>query len=159
MTTFLDSTGAIYFFGDFTESLRESLLYLGDLRRLHFPSVYKLTRRSNYQPSTTIRQYSTGRKHVLGLADDGKVWMWDSIIGYQIKPMHIDLGKNKVERVVAGRTRLLMQIFNFQVLSHSAQAGIVVPCTLKMWVSFIGHLYRTAMLLEAAAEKHLQYQI
>lgn len=38
----------------------------------------------------------------MGLADDGKVWMWESETSFQVKPIHVDLIENKVERVVAG---------------------------------------------------------
>lgn len=52
--------------------------------------------------STAIRQYSTGRSHVLGLADDGKVWSWVRNEARQIKLMHVDLTPSNVIRVVAG---------------------------------------------------------
>ena len=40
---------------------------------------------------------------VIGLADDGKVWMWEQDVGYQVKPVHVDLVQNKVERVATGK--------------------------------------------------------
>ena len=75
------------------------------LRRLIFPPAYPTTTKARYESSTAIRQYSTGRSSVLGLSDDGKVWMWESVIGFQIKLAHVDMVENKVERVVAGKLR------------------------------------------------------
>lgn len=77
-----------------------------ELRRLEFPAAYPPTTKYRYEPSTAIRQYSTGRSSVLGLADDGKVWMWEQDTGFQVKPVHVDLVENKVERVVTGKSYL-----------------------------------------------------
>ena len=74
-----------------------------DLRRLNFPPAYPATTQTRYEPSTAIQQYSTGRSSVLGLSDDGKVWMWESAMGFQIKLAHVDMVGNKVNRVVAGK--------------------------------------------------------
>lgn len=74
-----------------------------DLRRLSFPAAYPTTTKTAYEPSTAIRQYSTGRSSVLGLSDDGKVWMWESVVGFQIKLAHVDMVGNKVDRVIAGK--------------------------------------------------------
>ena len=76
------------------------------LRRLSFPHAYPTTTRTRYESSTAIQQYSTGRSSVLGLADDGKVWMWESVLGFQIKLAHVDTVGNKVDRVVAGKWAL-----------------------------------------------------
>ena len=73
-----------------------------DLRRLGFPPLYTATSKAIYEPSTAIRQYSTGRSSVLGLSDDGRVWMWESVVGFEIKLSHVDIVYNKVGRVVAG---------------------------------------------------------
>ena len=76
---------------------------LAELRRLSFPPAFPTTTRTRYESSTAIQQYSTGRSSVLGLSDDGKVWMWESVMGFQIKLAHVDTVGNKVDRVVAGR--------------------------------------------------------
>lgn len=73
------------------------------LSRLSFPPAYPTTTKERYEPSTAIRQYSTGRSSVLGLSDDGKVWMWESVMGFQIKLAHVDMLGNKVDRVIAGK--------------------------------------------------------
>lgn len=99
-TTILNSIGAIYMYGIF-DGQRSS--GRADLTRLSFPPAYLTTRETRYEPSTAIRQYSTGRSSVLGLSDDGKVWMWESIVGFQIKLAHVDMVGNKVDRVVAGK--------------------------------------------------------
>ena len=74
-----------------------------ELRRLSFPPAYPTTTKTRYEPSTAIQQYSTGRSSVLGLSDDGKVWMWESVTGFQIKLANVDLVGNKVDRVIAGK--------------------------------------------------------
>lgn len=80
------------------------------LRRLEFPPAYPPTTNARYEPSTAIKQYSTGRASVLGLADDGKVWMWESDMGFQVKPMHVDLVENRVKSVVAGGLHMYSEI-------------------------------------------------
>ena len=77
-----------------------------EMRRLEFPAAYPPTTKRRYEPSTAIRQYSTGRSSVLGLADDGKVWMWEQHTAFQVKPVHVDLLENKVERVATGELHL-----------------------------------------------------
>ena len=96
----LTSIGALYMYGVF-DGQRIPRISLS-LTRLEFPPAYPRTTNTNYEPSTAIKQYSVGRSSVLGLADDGKIWMWQSYVGYQIKPMHVGLAHNRVKRVVAG---------------------------------------------------------
>ena len=98
-TTILNSIGAIYMYGIFDG--QRSVGQVG-LRRLSFPPAYPTTTRTRYESSTAIQQYSTGRSSVLGLSDDGKVWMWESVMGFQIKLSHVDMVGNKVDRVIAG---------------------------------------------------------
>lgn len=88
-------------FGIF-DGLRYINMRESPLRRLGFPPGYPPTTKDRYEPSTAIKQFSTGRSSVLGLSDDGKVWMWESDICFQVKPIHVDLIENSVERVVAG---------------------------------------------------------
>ena len=99
-TTILNSIGAIYIYGIF-DGLRSG--GGANLRRLSFPHAYPTTSKTRSEPSTAIQQYSTGRSSVLGLSDDGKVWMWESVMGFQIKLAHVDMVGNKVDRVIAGK--------------------------------------------------------
>lgn len=99
-TTILNSTGAIYMYGIFVGPRAGAR---PNLRRLSFPLAYPITTKTRYEPSTAIQQYSTGRSSVLGLSDDGKVWMWESDTGFQIKLAHVDMVGNKVDRVIAGK--------------------------------------------------------
>ena len=78
------------------------------LRRLDFPREFAPTTKDRYEPSTAIQQFSTGRMSVLGLADDGKVWMWESENGFQVKPVHVNLIENRVERVSAGGFKMAL---------------------------------------------------
>ena len=123
-TTMLDSIGAIYIFGDLDGN--RSSAFAG-LRRLGFPLAYPWTTADRYEPSTAIQQFSTGRSSVLGLADDGKVWMWQSGMGFQVKPMHVDLMANKVVRVAAGKI-FPNSVKRFLGTDHEWQAGIATQC-------------------------------
>lgn len=71
-------------------------------RRLTFPLAYPPTTKHFHEPSTAIAQFSSGRKSILGLADDGKVWQWNEEEARLVKPLHVDVGQNRVERVFAG---------------------------------------------------------
>ena len=73
------------------------------LKRLGFPPLYTATTKAIHEPSTAIRQYSTGRSSVLGLSDDGRVWMWESVVGFEIKLSNVGIVSNQVGRVVAGK--------------------------------------------------------
>lgn len=67
-----------------------------------------------YDAYTAIRQFSSGRAHVLGLSDSGRIWSWDDTNrpGLHIKFLYIDLVESQhgliskrigaVEKVVAG---------------------------------------------------------
>lgn len=71
-------------------------------KRLDFPPAYPPTTASRYEPCTAIRQFSTGRSHVLGLADDGSVWYWRRFIAMRIPLSDTDISQRNVTRVVAG---------------------------------------------------------
>ncbi|KAK5167732.1 uncharacterized protein LTR77_007431 [Saxophila tyrrhenica] len=66
---------------------------------------------ARYDPSTTVRQFSSGREHVLALTDSGRIWSWTSIdqASLHVKFIHHDTtengnggGKGTVKKVVAG---------------------------------------------------------
>ncbi|KAF6222347.1 hypothetical protein HO133_001433 [Letharia lupina] len=112
-TTILNSIGAIYIYGIF-DGLRSG--GGANLRRLSFPHAYPTTSKTRSEPSTAIQQYSTGRSSVLGLSDDGKVWMWESVMGFQIKLAHVDMVGNKVDRVIAGWDRNSMYVIDVGIV-------------------------------------------
>ncbi|KAF1957913.1 hypothetical protein CC80DRAFT_534415 [Byssothecium circinans] len=96
-TTILDSTGTLYTAGVING---ESAQYRpGNLEALRFPSGYPgfETAAVWKEPTIAIRQFSAGRKHILGLSDSGRIWSW------------VDLGETglgikfaDVKQVVAG---------------------------------------------------------
>ena len=47
--------------------------------RFRFRAGYPPTTKSDYFPSTAIKQYSVGRCHVMGLSDSGEIWEWFEI--------------------------------------------------------------------------------
>lgn len=78
----------------------------GQPQQLEFPPAYPPTTRARYEPSTAIKQFSSGRSKVLGLADDGKVWCWGSTGGWAsvlIRSVHVDLIDHEVLEVQAGK--------------------------------------------------------
>ena len=100
-TTILNSMGVLYLVGNFDGLSFHEISY-AETKKLVFPPGYPPRTEARYEPSTAIRQYSTGRTHVLGLADDGKVWSWTQQEARQIKLLYIDLTESNVARVVAG---------------------------------------------------------
>lgn len=101
----LNASGVIYIFGAFDVSpdpFRDGILGTA-MRMLKFPEQYRQTTASRYNPRTAIRQFSAGRYHVLGLADDGSVWSWTSDVGYLIRSSEgEEMLKRQVTRVTAG---------------------------------------------------------
>ena len=78
----------------------------GPLHQLGFPPAYPPTTKFRYEPSTAIKQFSSGRSIVLGLADDGKVWCWNGTgnwVSVLIKSVHVDLVAHEVLEVQAGK--------------------------------------------------------
>ena len=83
------------------------------LRQLSFPPAYPATTRARYEPSTAIKQFSTGRSSVLGLADDGRVWSWTGETGdtgVSVKSVHVDMIEHEVLEVQAGWVRNSMYV-------------------------------------------------
>ena len=101
------------------------------MRQLVFPAAYPATTKTRHEPSTAIRQFSTGRNHVLGLSDDGKVWSWTQIEARQIKLLHVDLTASNVVRVVAGMIKTLLPYSLIHVLT-SSQDGIGLHFTSRV---------------------------
>ncbi|KAL8948718.1 MAG: hypothetical protein Q9222_005113, partial [Ikaeria aurantiellina] len=119
-TTLLNSIGNLYVCGGVNPSsafMTPSVHRRGtrrrnapQARRLTFPPAYPATTKDRHEPSTAISQYSAGRSHILGLADDGKVWQWNLEEASLIKPLHVDVGGKRVKRVAAGWDRASMFI-------------------------------------------------
>lgn len=72
------------------------------IKRLDFPLAYPSTTASRYEPSTAIQQFSSGRSHVLGLADNGNVWYWWRHTAIRIRLSDMGISEENVVRVVAG---------------------------------------------------------
>lgn len=79
-TTVLNSDGVLFSVGmlDAADGVLHGPRTL-TLSRLTFPSGYPETTSSRTDPSTAIRTFSSGRRHILALADDGKLWSWNEI--------------------------------------------------------------------------------
>ncbi|KAI4101593.1 MAG: hypothetical protein LQ339_004982 [Xanthoria mediterranea] len=116
-TTLLNSIGNLYLCGGIdpssafmTRSVHRGNRATSQAKRLTFPSAYPPTTKHRHEPSTAISQFSTGRAHVLGLADDGKVWQWNNEEARLVKPLHVDVNERVVTRVVAGWDRASMYV-------------------------------------------------
>lgn len=72
-----------------------------DLTKLQFPPGYP---QSN-EPTTTIRQFSAGRSHILGVSDSGRIWSWHDMDkpAVQIKFANIDI--NEESSIVPKKTQ------------------------------------------------------
>lgn len=97
------------------------------IKRLHFPPAYPPTTASRYEPSTAIQQFSTGRSHVLGLADNGNVWYWRNYTAIMIQLSDMSISEGDVTRVVAGETRNLYAATCF--FDQQTQVGTEVHST------------------------------
>lgn len=116
-TTVLNSKGAL-----FTRGVLDGLPYNAPdspvVKRLNFPPGFSLPTQyspnERYDPYTAIKQFSSGRSHVLGLSDTGRIWSWNSADrpGLHVKFLGVDLvetsaspsglSTGRVTKVVAG---------------------------------------------------------
>ncbi|PGH17620.1 hypothetical protein AJ79_00981 [Helicocarpus griseus UAMH5409] len=106
--SFLTSDGIIYLSG----SLNDADGWYSGFLPLAFPSCFRQTTKDLYEPDTAIKQFSSGRKHILGLSDNGHVWGWHGEVerAYRVGLSNIEmtLGPQNsskpgtVTRVVAG---------------------------------------------------------
>lgn len=115
-TTLLTSSGALYSVGVLdgmqfnqrhppyrqTEKLRPE--------RLVYPPGFPHPS-ERYDAVTAVQQFSSGRSHVLGLSDSGRIWSWNNIeqAALNVKFLNIELGETRgltatsaVKKVVAG---------------------------------------------------------
>ena len=121
-TSLLNSKGIIYTVGDINGGSRfafrsrtHKLRKMGDVLPLAFPPGYPKPGET-YDPRTAIRSFSSGRAHILGLSDSGRIWQW---VDAEEDPLYITFnaleysdGKSKekkesheVRDVVAGWSR------------------------------------------------------
>lgn len=77
---------------------------------LRFPSGF-VQPSERYDPATAIKQFSSGRGHVLGLSDSGRIWTWQNVdeAGLHVRFIHHETaegeqasGNGVVKKVVAG---------------------------------------------------------
>lgn len=91
--TILNSKGTLYSVGilDGDRSFGGS----ANPKALRFPAGYadSPAAASYNEPTITIRQFSAGRSHILGLSDSGRIWSWHDFgqPAVQIKFVNIDL--------------------------------------------------------------------
>jgi SCF-associated factor 1 len=109
--TLLNSNGMLYTTGKLdgtqlrTESAQKQTL-------MEFSPAYPPTTPDRYEPSTAIKQFSSGRRHVLALSDSGKIWYWtNQKPAMQVRFLHLDIlegdqrhgnRRGVVKKVVAG---------------------------------------------------------
>ncbi|KAF2162128.1 hypothetical protein M409DRAFT_27510 [Zasmidium cellare ATCC 36951] len=115
-TSLLTSKGALYTCGvlDGLQFNQRRPPYMQQPKRqptaLRFPSGMPQPK-DRYDPVTAIKQFSSGRSHVLALSDTGRIWSWQDIElpGMHVKFVHHSLtedgrerGTGVVKKVVAG---------------------------------------------------------
>lgn len=119
-TTILTSKGTLHTVGvlnGLRSYSRHSLLAEKKFQIHTFPPGYPDSS-VRLDPYTTIKQFSAGRYHVLGLSDSGRIWYWYSAqkTGRQIRFLQTDIieeatpgsrseSKGRVRQVVAGWNR------------------------------------------------------
>ncbi|KAM0722583.1 hypothetical protein Q7P37_002024 [Cladosporium fusiforme] len=115
-TSLLTSKGAIYTVGvmdglQFNQPRAQGMQRAKmDPTPLRFPPGF-VPPWERYDPATAIKQFSSGRGHVLGLSDSGRIWTWQNIddAALHVKFLHHDTvegenasGRGVVRKVVAG---------------------------------------------------------
>lgn len=110
-TTILNSKGTLFTFGivDGMSPTRQNPVLPPTV--LEFPPGYPKAGERD-EPATAIRQFSSGRSHILGLSDSGRIWSWydKTQPALQVKTLHVDFTENStsgssrsnVRKVVAG---------------------------------------------------------
>lgn len=112
-TTILTSKGTLHSVGVLNSmTVRQTRVH--ELCALRFPPGYTQPGDNRYNPYSAIRQFSSGRYHILGLSDSGSIWSWYNIgqPALHIKFLHFDVVENggtispqargSVRKVVAG---------------------------------------------------------
>lgn len=97
-TTLLTSKGALYIAG-VLDGMHQYLSHYGSggngPRALRFPVGFPYsTQLAQYEePTIAIRQFSSGRAHVLGLSDSGRIWSWYAVDkpALHVKFLNVDI--------------------------------------------------------------------
>lgn len=153
-TTLLSAKGALYTVGVLdgqsfpmtTETVPTALKY---------PTGF-VPPTQRYDATTAIRQFSSGRAHVLGLSDSGRIWSWQDIgqSGLHVKFLSHDTvengkerGRNVVRKVMAGwdKSAALIEgtgIVMWEPLNMSrheagvADAALVMESSIVPWTGY-----------------------
>ncbi|OCK80721.1 hypothetical protein K432DRAFT_381939 [Lepidopterella palustris CBS 459.81] len=97
-TTLLTSKGQLYTFG-VLDGLSFPHVYgdngTGSRKQLKYPLGFPQSS-DRYESSVAIRQFSSGRSHVLGLSDSGRIWSWYDATqsSLHVKFLHIDINED-----------------------------------------------------------------
>jgi len=123
---------------------------------LNYPPGY-VSPLERYDPFTAIRQFSTGRSHVLGVSDSGRIWSWHDARrpAVHIKFLTIDVVESdkrggsqkhgRVRNVFAGWNRSTAYIEGTGIVvwtpsnqselaGHSDQSEIDTMLVMEQWV-------------------------
>lgn len=115
-TTMLTAKGALYVVGviDGLQMNHRNPPYMQTVMSepvpLHYPSGFPPPY-ERYEPTTAVKQFSTGRAHILALSDSGRIWSWQDaqlpawhvrFPNHEIKENGSSSGKGVVRKVVAG---------------------------------------------------------
>lgn len=117
-TTLLSSKGTLYIAG-VLDGMHQYLSHYGSggsgPRPLRFPVGFPYsTQLAQYEePTIAIRQFSSGRAHVLGLSDSGRIWSWYAVEkpALHVKFLNVDIteassGQSSVpDRALFGRVK------------------------------------------------------
>jgi len=108
-TVILNSKGQLYVLG-----MLEGLTTFDQstkLKMLRYPLGFAPPS-ERYDASTATQQFSTGRSHILGLSDSGRIWSWNNANrdGLHIRFLTIDLVENNREdgQYTQGRVKKVM---------------------------------------------------
>ncbi|KAK4505823.1 hypothetical protein PRZ48_003788 [Zasmidium cellare] len=115
-TTILTSKGALYSCGvmDGLQFNQRRPPYMQQPKKQPTALIFPVGMphpKDRYEPVTAIKQFSSGRSHILALSDSGRIWSWQDIElrGVHVKFVHHTLkedgrekGTGVVKKVVAG---------------------------------------------------------
>ncbi|OCL12588.1 RCC1/BLIP-II protein [Glonium stellatum] len=141
-TTLLTSKGCLYTVGilDGLNAARDHST--NGLLPLQYPPGFPQAI-ERYEPSVAIRQFSSGRSHILGLSDSGKIWSWYSahMPSLQVKFLHVDI--NEV---------LLMSGPNQSMIEQGRSAGRVRQ-VVAGWSKSSAYIHGTGIILWAPVKR------